>query len=352
MSATETATQTVDATERTELILPAKAEAALTVAGMEESGAMCLRRAFSPHFAAFDQLAVRAKEIRFDEPNAARALRLQVKAVRTGAERTRKLLKEDSLRRGRAIDGIHAVLEYAIAPVEEAMDAIEKAEERARQVRIENLRTARMDELRAYCKPEFYDLGNMPEEAYAALLDSMKAANQLKDEAAAKEQADKVERDRVAAEEKAKRDKEGETERERMRVENERLAQVAADEKAKREQQEATAKAEREAAEESARVAKAEADRLANSEREKREAAERELARIAKEAADKAAADAAAIKKAQAAPDREKLAVLAAGIRAMPLPTLATPAGVELVARIAEQRAKFAAWVESEAAKV
>jgi hypothetical protein len=351
-TATETPTQNVDATERTELILPAKAEAALTVNGMEEAGAMNLRRAFAPHFAEFDQLAVRAKDIRYDQPAAARAMRLQLKAVRTSAERTRELLKADSLRRGRAIDGINAVLVYALAPLEEAMDAIEKAEERAKLVRIQTLRDARMEELRPYCKPDFYDLGNMPDEAYAALLDSMKASKKLKDEAAAKAEAERLIRERDAAAEREKQERETAAERERMRLENERLAKVAEEERAKREQQEAATRAEREKAEEAARVAKAEADRLANIEREKREAAEAELARIAREEAEKRAAEAAAIKKAQAAPDREKLAALAALIRAIELPTLSTAAGVELVGRISDQRGKFASWVESEAAKV
>lgn len=345
-------TETIDATERAELILPAKAEASLTLAGMDEDGAAALRRAFAVHFSAFDQLAEKARGVRFDQPNEARSVRLQLKAVRTAAERTRKMLKEDSLRRGKAIDGISAVLEYVLVPVEESMDAIEKAEERAKATRLAALRDARMEELRPFCKPEFYDLGNMPDEAYAALLESMKTAKQVRDDAAAKEQAERAERARIAAEEDAKREREAAVERDRMRLENERLAKAVAEEKARREQQEAAARAEREQAEEAGRAAKAEAERLAQVEREKREAAERELARIAKELADKQAADAAAIKKAKAAPDREKLAALAAGVRAIELPTLYTEAGVALVARITEQRAKFAAWIESEAAKV
>jgi hypothetical protein len=342
----------IDATERTELIVPAKLEAAVIKSGIDASGALSLRNAFVGHFVTFSDLAEKAQMIRFDQPAEAKALRLQLKNVRTSAERTRKLLKEDSLRRGEAIDGINAVLLYELKPIEEAMDAIEKAEERAKASRAAALRDGRAEELRPFCNPTFYDLGNMPDEAYAALLDSMQTARRAKDEAAAKERADKVERDRIAAEAKAEKDLEDVAERERMRAENERLAQIAAEERAKREQQEAAARAERERADADARAAKELADSQAKAEREKREAAEKELARLAKERAEKIEAEEVAAKKAKAAPDREKLAALAAAIRGMAVPTLATEAGAALVLRINEQRAKFASWVESEAAKV
>ena len=173
-----------------------------------------MRRAFSAHFAHFNDISKEATAVRPDEPAKARALRLALKNIRTASERTRKELKEDSLRRGKAIDGIHAVLEYALVPIEQAMDAIEKAE------------------------------------------------------------------------------------------------------------------------------------------REKREAAEKELSRIAKEQADQIAAEVAAAKKNAAAPDREKLLATAAVIRSTAVPALASAGGMALTLRIREQLEKFAAWIESEAAKV
>lgn len=336
----------------TALILPEKAEASLVVSGLSAVGAASLRRAFSAHFAAFQQLAVFAAAVRQDEPDKARALRISLKNVRTASERTRKELKEDGLRRGKAIDGIQAVLEYELVPIEKAMEAIEKAEEVAKAARIAALKNLRTEELRPFGDPTFYDLGNMPDEAFSALLSGAKAVAAAKEAAAAKERADAAERERLAADAKLKKEQEDAAERERMRAENARLAQIAAEERAKREQQEAAAKAERDAALSLARAAKAMADSQEKAEREKREAAEKELARIAKEKANQIAADDAAAKKAAAAPDREKLLAIAVAVRGTAMPALSTDGGAALALRIREQLEKFAAWIESEAAKV
>lgn len=340
------------AAEPAELIVPAKLEAAVSGAGLDAAGAMSLRRAFAGHFDTFGRLALEAKAIRFDQPEEARSMRLLLKGVRTSAERTRKLLKEDSLRRGKAIDGINAVLEYELVPIEQAMEAIEKAEERAKAQRIATLRDTRAAELKPYGNPAFYDLGNMPAEAFAELLGGMKAAVEAKEKAQAQEAADRAERERAAARAKEEADKAAEATRAALRAENERLAKVAAEERAKREAQEAAAakeRAEQEQAAAAERARRDEADRIAKAEADRLAA---ELARIEKARADQVAAEAAAAKKAKAAPDREKLAALAAGIRALPVPTLATEAGAALVVRITEQAAKFAAWVESEAARL
>lgn len=344
--------QPIDATARTELILPEKAESSLATAGLSGEGAASLRRAFAEHFARFNEVSGEAAAVRPDEPAKARALRLALKNIRTASERTRKELKEDSLHRGKAIDGIHAVLEYALVPIEQAMDAIEKAEERAKAARIAAIKTAREEELRPFGDPAFYDLGNMPEGAFAALLSGAKAVVAAKEAAAEKERADAAERDRAVAAAKIKKDQEDAAEREQMRTENAWLAQVAAEERAKREQQEVAAKVERERVEALFRVSKNLADSQAKAEREKREAAERELARIAEEKADQIAAEVAATKKAAAAPDREKLFATAAAIRGTAVPALSTDGGAALGLRIREQLEKFAAWIESEAAKV
>ena len=336
----------------TALILPEKAEASLLVSGLDTDGAASLRRAFSVHFASFQQLAAFAATVRQDEPDKARALRISLKNVRTASERTRKELKEDSLRRGKAIDGIQAVLEYELVPIEKAMESIEKAEEVAKVARIAALKNLRADELRPFSDPTFYDLGNMPEEAFAALLSGAKAVVAAKEAASAKERAEAEELARQAAAAKLKKEQEDAAERERMRAENARLAQIAAEERAKREHQEAAAKAERDTALAQARAAKAMADSQEKAEREKREAAELELARIAKAQADQIAAEVAAAKKAAAAPDREKLMATAAAIRGTAIPALTTDGGNALALRVRDHLEGFANWIESEAAKV
>ena len=89
--------------------IPAELERAVAETGLAPDGAASLAAGFAPHFIAFRTLAERAESIAPDAPKAARALRLELKAVRVEAEHTRKQLKEDSLRRGKAIDGINAL---------------------------------------------------------------------------------------------------------------------------------------------------------------------------------------------------------------------------------------------------
>jgi len=52
------------------------------------------------------------------EIKAARETRLALKDIRVKAEKTRKAMKEDSLRLGKAIDGAYNMLDHAIRPVE------------------------------------------------------------------------------------------------------------------------------------------------------------------------------------------------------------------------------------------
>src|SRR5450755_2638315 len=56
----------------------------------------------------------------------ARRRRLAIKAVRVEVENTRKSLKEQSLREGKAIDGMANIIKALIIPVEEHLEKQEK----------------------------------------------------------------------------------------------------------------------------------------------------------------------------------------------------------------------------------
>ena len=364
MSESSTAVATVPA------IVPAILEKALASITIAEDGRRSLLTAFAPHFQAFTDLKEKAKDIPITAPKAARTLRLELKAIRVASDKTRKDLKEDSLRRGKAIDGINAVLEYELAPIEKAMEDIEKAEEIAEAKRIEALKATRVEALTPFADPTFYDLGNMPQVQFDQLLTGAKAAHEAKLAAAAKAEADRIAAELAAKEAEAKRIADEAAERERMRAENERLAKVAAEEKAAREEQERAAaierekaKKEREAAEKQAAKERAEieakakaerdeAERVVYVERQRRDAAEAEL-RAAQDAEAKRVAEAeAAVKKAAAAPDKQKLTTLAATVRGMAIPAMSSGAGTALRIKIAEQFAKMAGWIEAEAGKL
>lgn len=336
-------------------VIAVELEEAVAKSGLMADGAASLKSAFAPHFQAFHDIAERAKGVAPTAPKAARAVRLELKAVRVAAEKTRKDLKADSLLRGKAIDGINAVLEYQLVPIEKALEDIEKAEERAEAARFKALSDTRSELLRPYADPTFYNLGGMPEADFQKLLAGAKAAVEAQAAAAAKAEADRIAAELAAEEARKQRIAEEAAERARMKAENERLAAQAAEERKQREAEQAEARKEQAKREAQATRERAEAaareraiQEQASIEREKREAAEAALAAQHAEEERKQRAAAAAAKKAAAAPEKAKLIAYAEALRVLPVPALKDRA---LDARIREQVAKFSAWIIVEADK-
>ena len=349
--------------------------------GLAPDGIDSIQHGFAPHFIEFVQLKADALAITPDQPKAARAKRLQLRAIRVAADKTRKSLKEDSLRRGKAIDGVYNWLEYQLAPIEEGLEEIEKAEERREAARKDALKAVRCEELAPFCDPQHYDLGNMADEAYQQLLAGQKAAKVERERQAAETEAARVAAAKAAEEAAAKAEAERKAEEVRLRAENERLAaeraaaakaQAEAEAKAAAERKAAEAKlaAERAAAAEAARVAQAAADaklaaeraaaaaeakRLADEAAKAKAEADRlaavEAARVAAEKS-KADAEAKAVRDAAAAPERQKVVAFAAMLRGLAVPELQTEAGKVLAARIANNLVRLAAVCEEEAAKL
>lgn len=209
----------------------------------------------------------------------AKRKRLTLKRIRVAVDKTRKELKEDSLKRGKAIDGVARYIRETIEPAEQYLqlqeDFLKLKEEKELADRIAN-RTAALVELGA--DPSVYSLGDMSADAFASLLADLKDANEAR---AAREKADQEAAAKKAAAEAAELD--------RVRKENERL-------RAEQQTKDAAAQAERDAL----------AAKLAQAQREKEEADKLEAERVAYE---KAEADrkAEAARKAAAAPDKEKL---------------------------------------------
>ena len=386
--------------------IPAELATVVQSSGLAAESAHTLESKFAPLFAEAKSLVVQSQGItvtdasQLTQMKLARTVRLALRDVRVRADKERKAMKEDSLRRGKAIDGVYNVLAYLVDPVEEKLEAAEKFAERIEAERKAKLKADREEALRPFgVNTAFYDLANMPADAWNGLFAGAVAADKAKKEAAAKADAERIAREKVEAEE-----------RERVRLENERLKREAfereklaqaereqaaaekraAEEKARIERealeaamakQRAEAKAAADAAAEEARKIKAEADRLAKIAADKamaeREAAEakaraeqeaiRKQAQYEREAREKAEAEAkrlrdaedariaaeeAARKKAARAPDREKVRAFAASVRSLPIPQASTTEGAAVVAEIAAQVEKFAAWLEKKGAEL
>jgi hypothetical protein len=148
----------------------------------------------------------------------AREVRLELKKVRTTVENKRKELKEDSLRTGKAIDGVAKYIKDNIQPVEEYLETQERFAEMKAAARAAELKQARIMKLQPICEnPYVYSLDTMSDVDFEKLYAELHAAHTLKLEQAA---AYEREQERIRAEKEA--------EDIRIREENELLRQQAA----------------------------------------------------------------------------------------------------------------------------
>jgi len=237
------------------------------------------------------------------EMKLARESRLALKEIRCKSEHLRKQLKEESLRKGKAIDGMHNIIAYLTEPLEQKLLDMEQFAERKERARLDERLKERALAL-AYYEYTTIDaptLRALTDEAYDAILESARARHESLVAERVQLEQERLTKEKAEAEE-----------RERVRLENERLKAEAA---AREEQM----RLEREAAEKAAKEAKAKADA------EKRAALEKERkareAEMAKMRAEQAARDEAARKeraKAEEAAlaEQQRLAKVAADERA------------------------------------
>lgn len=263
-----------------------------------------IEQGFADAFKKAEELRQQALAIVVSDPKdfktmkEARKLRLELKEVRVNGEHTRKRLKEDSLRMGKAIDGINNVLVAAIAPLEaylqtqEDFAALYAAEQKAR------ITAERTADLQPYLREgaPLPDLSTMDDAQWTAYVKDQKLLHEARINEDRKAEAERIAAEQAAAAEKV-----------RLQVENDRLkaeaaeAQKAAD----------AAAAERKKLEEQARSEIAEANAALAKEKAAREKIEAEAKAkadaAAAEAAKKTKAEAAATRKAARAPDSAKL---------------------------------------------
>lgn len=271
---------------------------------------------FAPHFRALRAELSVAMAVQPDQPGKARAVRLVLKNIRVASEKDRKNLKENSLRTGKAIDGVHALLEKMLIPAEEAMREVEEAEERREAARKLALVNERAALLAPFCDPRHFALAEMAPEQFASLLAGQTAAHEASVAAAAKAKADakQAERDKAATEERERAERnrlwlEGKAAREALAAEQQKVAAAAAE------------------AQLQIDAANAETARLRR-EQETRDQAERDrMAAEQRRIAAEAEAEQRRAAVAAAAPDAEKLGDWMLAVAAVPRPEMQTDAG-------------------------
>jgi hypothetical protein len=175
----------------------------ITESGVEATTAKTLQDSFLPFFNQAQDWAEKASKLvvtsadQVQEMKDARAARLALKEIRVNADKARKLLKEDSLRYGRAVQGVYNVIEYLIVPIEQHLEKqenfvkIQEAEQKAK------LKMQREDELRPYSMyvPFGIDLSEMTTENYQIILNGAKLQFEAAIEAKQRAEKERVERE-------------------------------------------------------------------------------------------------------------------------------------------------------------
>jgi len=167
--------------------------------GLQPSKVDELLKNFAGYFSQAKELAEEAKSIVVTDESQtdlmlqARESRLKLKAIRVEAEKTRKELKEQSLREGRAIDGVSNLIKALIVPVEEHLEKQERYAEIKELERIQARYESRIEKLTPYVDDiTLYNIKDMSDDAFAKLLESSIAADKAKKEAEAKAEADRL----------------------------------------------------------------------------------------------------------------------------------------------------------------
>lgn len=317
-------------TQTAETTAPSNLAVIIQESGLEQTKAQILLDKFTNYFQIAAEWEAKINSLNVTDPSQKSEMKMAgearkfLKAKRIDVERTRKELKEQSLREGQTIDSIARILKNLIEPLEEKAEQIETFAQRLEEERKAELQAKRLAELQQY---DFqyntgFDLSNMDEAMYQNLLAGTKKAYE-----------DRIEAERKAEEERIAREKAEAEERERIRQENERLKaeaearekQMEAERKAAEQERLRVQEEERKKREEIEAKAKAEAEARMKAERELKEKEATEAKRIADEKAKQEAEEKArkdAERKAKNAPDKVKLLELAKQIESIQMPEL------------------------------
>ena len=268
----------------------------------------------------------------------AREMRLTLKKARTTVENSRKDLKADIVKQGKAIDTIARYVKEEIQPAEEYLELQEKFVQLKNEREAEALKAKRVTKLMQYTDDiSVYSLDSMTVEQFDSLVETLKAQAEAKIEALKKAEEARL------AEIEAEKVRQAERDAENLKLKKEAEAKEVEMQK----EREANAKKEAKAQAEAKKIQDAK-DAEIKLERDKREALEAETHRIvAENNAKQAEIDNAVIKEreekeeaerqALLSPDKDKLIAFAKAvetIRTTKLPAVKTKQAQDVINQI------------------
>jgi DNA repair exonuclease SbcCD ATPase subunit len=316
----------------------------VTSAKLAEDSAVQLRESFATYYGDIVELREKAVAVTdATDPECrklAREVRLGLKRVRCDVEKVRRELKADSLARGKAIDGFANILKYLCEPVETKLQEVEDYERLQEETRIKELVETRSRLIiQEGADPATYNLAQMDDATFQGVINAARIVRQEREDAERKAEAERIAHEKAEAEE-----------RERIRAENAKLKAEAQKREAEAAKERAKIEAERREEREAAEAKQRELREAADRERKAREEIERKAEEQRKAEAAQAEQQRQAQIEATLAPDRDKIKVFAATVRALNVPTAATGPGMRVTEAIKNQVSKFATWIENQAA--
>lgn len=196
--------------------------------GLPEQEITSLLGNFNKPYNEASEIAKQAKDIMVTDENQtelmgqARIARLKLKKIRGEVETQRKKLKEDSLRKGKAIDGMANIIKALIIPVEERLEQQEKFAEMKAEARKAERHAERIQRISQFvANASVYSLEDMTDEEFEELLTERRDAYTARVRAEAEEE--KARLDKVIAEKKQQEEERAESERLRKEAEYKRF---------------------------------------------------------------------------------------------------------------------------------
>lgn len=301
---------------------------------LDKTKAQVLLDNFSSYFELAADWEAKAKSLTVNsieqkaEMKMAREGRLFLAQKRIDVEKTRKKLKESSLREGQTIDAIAKVLTNLILPIEEDLENKEKFAAIQEANRKALLKAERENKISPYSEfvPFGLNFGEMQEEDFNKTFEGAKLQFEAKQEAIKKAEQERIAKEKAEA-----------AERERIRLENIKLKEEAD----KREKQLAIERAK--AKEEADKAAKLQAEIKAKEQAELKAKQEAEAKIIAEQKAKELEA-----KKMAKASDKVKLKAWLQGFELSKIQSQnLNPESIQLQNEIIEKFTSFKNWANS-----
>lgn len=247
---------------------------------IEKSESQKLYVEFAPLFQMAKEFEEEAKSIKVDsidqkdEMLKAREMRLKLVRFRGECDTRRKELKDESLRKGKAIDGMANIIKYLFSGTEAYLKTQEEYAKNIEKQRLQKLKEERENELSDYGvdNPSVYNLHCLSEVSYKELLNTFKERLKLKIERERKEEEDRV----AAAKKETERLKKLEKDNKKLKEEAKEKEDKLADEKKKQAKIDADKEDELEKERKKTKEAQAKLDEKERIEKEEKEAAEKE----------------------------------------------------------------------------